>query len=257
MHCLHFDSIQYKIKRVRLGLGFDGKIGKSAKTATNDVSGALRADFWRRTTTSEERAHDSVIVLAPPRMLLSKILLLVGALCLSVLGANGANNEGLEVAGAQIEWLQDSSCTNSSDGIHNTSASSGNQTSAPSHQIDKTNKYEHVGWDELSKEAREAATTLGYDKSFWDDGALPGIINVLWEDLSEQQVAAVTALGWDSNSWNTKHEEMKWMSCQEHEKIPDAFEEVESFHSHYQDIEVFYGKDENDVCLFLDNYLHT
>lgn len=71
-------------------------------------------------------------------------------------------------------------------------------------------KYETVMWDDLPKEAQEAATVLGFDKESWNTDAWLDIQDYWWEDLSEEQAAAATALGWDKTSWDNKYEDSKW-----------------------------------------------
>jgi hypothetical protein len=47
------------------------------------------------------------------------------------------------------------------------------------------------------------------------------------------------------------------MACNDYERIPRDFQVTERIRSHYQSIMVFYGEQEDDACLYLDNYLHT
>jgi len=168
-------------------------------------------------------------------IMVTKILLVAGVLCLSVMwGAKGAKNDELGSA-------QDGTC-------------SGAPTSK--HQTYRDTKYEHVWWDELPEEAREAVAALGYDEYTWNTGELPSSIDVVWEDLSEVQVAAAATLGWDPSFWNQRYEKMKWMTCKEWERIY-KWKTIERFNTHYQDIEILYSKEEDDACLTLDDYLHT
>ena len=82
----------------------------------------------------------------------------------------------------------------------------------------KDTKYEEVMWDDLPKEASEAAAVLGFDKESWDSNAWLDIQDYRWEDMSEGQVAAATALGWDIDSWNDKYEEKSWADIPENVK---------------------------------------
>lgn len=75
----------------------------------------------------------------------------------------------------------------------------------------KDTKYEEVMWDNLPKEASEAAAVLGFDKESWDTNAWLDIQDYWWGDLSEEQKAAAIALGWDQISWDSKYEEANWV----------------------------------------------
>lgn len=46
------------------------------------------------------------------------------------------------------------------------------------------------------------------------------------------------------------------MACSDYERIPRDFQVTDRLHSHYQSIEVLYGKQEADACLYMDDYLH-
>lgn len=87
----------------------------------------------------------------------------------------------------------------------------------------KDTKYEEVKWKELPKDAKEAATALGYDEEKWDTDAWIDIQDYWWEDLSEEQAAAATALGWDITSWDNKYEESSWAD------LPDNVEKAAVF----------------------------
>lgn len=57
-------------------------------------------------------------------------------------------------------------------------------------------------WSDLPNDAREAAETLGYSKTLWDeDSAIP--LGAKWfSQLTSEQRRAAVVLGYDSQSWN-------------------------------------------------------
>jgi hypothetical protein len=47
------------------------------------------------------------------------------------------------------------------------------------------------------------------------------------------------------------------MACNDYERIPHEYQVIDRHRSHYQSMKVFYGRQEDDACLYMDNYLHT
>jgi spermidine synthase len=128
--------------------------------------------------------------------------------------------------------------------------------------------YKDVDWDDLSQEGRNAATILGYNKKSWNANMFIDVEDTSWNDLTKEQIAAATVLGWNRASWDgagdnkeqskdAKKEARKWMACNDYERIPHEYQVIDRHRSHYQSMKVFYGRQEDDACLYMDNYLHT
>ena len=61
-------------------------------------------------------------------------------------------------------------------------------------------KYDDCGWEDLSKEAKAAAESLGYDKDKWDNGKATKFQN--FDLFTEEQNAAADLMGYTRAAWN-------------------------------------------------------
>lgn len=96
----------------------------------------------------------------------------------------------------------------------------------------KDTKYLDYTWEKLPKDAREAATSLGYDKDSWDPPGWPESQDKWFEELTEEERKAAITLGWDITSWDNKYEELNWAD------IPDQVKhaaEILGFDQHMWD----------------------
>ena len=57
-------------------------------------------------------------------------------------------------------------------------------------------------WAELTPEEMRAATTLGFDASFWENGMTPDTIALPWSGLPPQLRAAAMVLDYTASEWN-------------------------------------------------------
>eukprot|EP00559_Dactyliosolen_fragilissimus_P008961 CAMPEP_0184861932 /NCGR_PEP_ID=MMETSP0580-20130426/6512_1 /TAXON_ID=1118495 /ORGANISM="Dactyliosolen fragilissimus" /LENGTH=66 /DNA_ID=CAMNT_0027359613 /DNA_START=156 /DNA_END=356 /DNA_ORIENTATION=+ len=62
--------------------------------------------------------------------------------------------------------------------------------------------YNDYDWDELPSDAKEAAKTLGYNKSTWDKQGFIKIEEYDWDELSKKQQNAAIVLGYNKASWD-------------------------------------------------------
>merc|ERR1712150_194699 len=70
-------------------------------------------------------------------------------------------------------------------------------------------------WNNLPSNARNAATTLGYNESTWAKDWAPA--EDKWgEDLNTTEREAAESLGWDINAWNYHYEESNWSDLPQH-----------------------------------------
>jgi hypothetical protein len=71
-------------------------------------------------------------------------------------------------------------------------------------------KYLDYKWDDLPKDAQEAAVALGFDQDAWDNAGWPVTQDKWWKDLTEEETAGALAMGWDETSWDNKYEKLNW-----------------------------------------------
>ena len=67
-----------------------------------------------------------------------------------------------------------------------------------------SDKYDDYDWDELPKEAMDAAKTLGYTKKMWDADKEPKICDKYWGELKDNEKAAAAVLGYDEKAWDAE-----------------------------------------------------
>ncbi|CAB9510561.1 expressed unknown protein [Seminavis robusta] len=66
----------------------------------------------------------------------------------------------------------------------------------------KATHYEDYDWDELPKDAQDAATALGYDKDMWDNDGKPPSDDKDWEELTNDERKAAETLGYTEENWD-------------------------------------------------------
>jgi hypothetical protein len=62
--------------------------------------------------------------------------------------------------------------------------------------------FDHLRWDDLPKNAREAAEMIGYTKDIWDANEAGPLDDEPWDKLTLEEQMAATILGYDETSWN-------------------------------------------------------
>ena len=62
-------------------------------------------------------------------------------------------------------------------------------------------------WSDLTKQEREAATSLGYGAEGWDSGIAPDACSQPWSGLSKSQQRAALLLGYSASVWDAEYEE--------------------------------------------------
>lgn len=81
----------------------------------------------------------------------------------------------------------------------------------------KNTKFLDYEWNRLPGNARNAATTLGYDESTWAK-KWARAEEKWWEDLNSTEREAALTLGWDESAWDNKYEEKYFEELPSHVK---------------------------------------
>ena len=71
-----------------------------------------------------------------------------------------------------------------------------------SHDHGDGSGFDDLDWDDLPKHIQEAATTLGYTKSIWDNDGDSPLDDMDWEDLSTAQKQAAEVLNYNQEKWD-------------------------------------------------------
>lgn len=79
----------------------------------------------------------------------------------------------------------------------------------------KKTKYLDHTWDQLPGDAQNAANTLGYNQSNWEEG-WASCQDKWWEDLNTSEKEAATTLGWDKDGWDSKYNEKRFEELPSH-----------------------------------------
>jgi hypothetical protein len=62
--------------------------------------------------------------------------------------------------------------------------------------------FDHLRWDALPTNAREAAEVIGYTKEVWDGNEAGPLDYEPWNKLIAEEQEAATVLGYDETTWN-------------------------------------------------------
>ena len=62
-------------------------------------------------------------------------------------------------------------------------------------------------WQDLSADVKDAAKSIGFDESIWDNNSWPVIGKKLWTDMSKNEIDALLVLGYSERKWE-RH--LKW-----------------------------------------------
>jgi len=68
------------------------------------------------------------------------------------------------------------------------------------------NKYANEKWNDLTKEAQNAALVLGYSSRTWNEEIAPESVTKAWENLTVTQREAAKIMGYSATSWNVDDE---------------------------------------------------
>jgi len=66
----------------------------------------------------------------------------------------------------------------------------------------KATHYEDYDYDELPEEAKQAASTLGYDAKLWNSDGKPPSEDKDWEELTPEERKAAEVLGYTEETWD-------------------------------------------------------
>jgi len=78
----------------------------------------------------------------------------------------------------------------------------------------KNTKFLDYSFNDLPSKARNAAMTLGFAESNW--GGWAECEEKWWEDLSATEIEAATTLGWDQSAWDNHYEDKNWEDLLSH-----------------------------------------
>lgn len=56
-------------------------------------------------------------------------------------------------------------------------------------------------WQDLSTDVKDAAKSIGFDESIWDNNSWPVIGKKLWTDMSKNEIDALLVLGYSERKW--------------------------------------------------------
>jgi spermidine synthase len=115
-----------------------------------------------------------------------------------------------------------------------------------------------------AKKALEAARLPIEEKNAKEEGATV-VAAALDEPAEEErkQVAAHDELGSDvaTQDVTEAHENLgpdeEWLACMDYKRIEEDYLLLTQFRSHYQEFIYHYDKEKDDVCLYMDNWLHS
>jgi hypothetical protein len=62
--------------------------------------------------------------------------------------------------------------------------------------------FDHLQWNDLPANARQAAEVIGYTKEVWDGNEAGPLDDEPWNELTEEEQTAATILGYDETTWN-------------------------------------------------------